>query len=280
MKEKNDLIKERESWLKIGVIIFFCLVIGIPLFWNLITGKININFSNIDFESLLAVIISFFSIYLSILFYFKATDSSNQFYNNSYTFTKDISETLRGIEAGFGEKLKNIDKGYEDFRKSFENYVSPAEKSEIKKEVEEEKNKLKEIIIQKESLISELEKKTNLSKQDLNKYLKQIRIKEQELSEKNEQIKLIKTQLQENEYIPINRNEYLNIKRYLQIKFLPLIDINILCSSHMTRRYFRKYSKTFNQQFLSLMQAANLVDARNELTSSGINFIQQIAQNK
>lgn len=133
MKEKRDLIKERESWLKIGIIIFFSLVIGIPLFWNLITGKIAINFGSINFESLLTLIISFFAIYLSVLFYFKATESSNQFYNNSYTFTKDISETLRGIEAGFGEKLKNIDRGYEDFRKSFESYISPAEKIEIKK---------------------------------------------------------------------------------------------------------------------------------------------------
>ena len=39
----------------------------------------------------------------------KATDTSNNFYDNSYKFTKEISEILGRIEAGFGEKLKHID---------------------------------------------------------------------------------------------------------------------------------------------------------------------------
>ena len=79
MKEKSELIKERESWLKIGVIVFFSLVLGIPLFWNLITGKITYDFGALNFESLLTVIVSFFAILLSVLFYFKATESSNHF---------------------------------------------------------------------------------------------------------------------------------------------------------------------------------------------------------
>lgn len=275
MKEKSELIKERESWLKIGVIVFFSLVIGIPLFWNLITGKLTIDTGSLNFDSLLTVIISFFAIYLSVMFYFKATESSNQFYNNSYSFTKDISQTLRGIEAGFGEKLKNIDKGYEDFRRSFENYISPTDKVEIKKEVEEEKVKLGEIISQKDKLISELEDKTNLSKQELNKYLKQIRIKEQELEEKNEQIKLIKRQLQDNGDVSLNKDQYYELRKYVQNKFLPLIDTNYLSSGLMTRRYFRENSKDFHPKFLSDMQAVGFVDERNELTVSGINFIRQ-----
>lgn len=276
MKEKNELIKERESWLKIAVIAFFSLVIGIPLFWNLITGKLTFDFGNLNFESLLTVIISFFAILLSVLFYFKATESSNHFYNNSYTFTKDISETLRGIEAGFGEKLKNIDKGYEDFRRSFENYMSPTEKVEIKKEVEEEKKKMKEIISEKDNLISELEVKSNLSKQELNKYLKQIKEKELELREKNEQIHLIKSQLIENDDININKNQYYTLRKYLKLKFFPNIDNSILSSSLMTRRYFRKLSEDFNPKFLQDMRNVGFIDERNELNKKGLDFIRQI----
>lgn len=277
MKEKSDSIKERESWLKIGVIIFFSLIIGIPFFWHFITGEISFDFGDLNFESLLTVIISFFAIFLSVLFYFKATESSNHFYNNSYTFTKDISETLRGIEAGFGEKLKNIDKGYEDFRRSFEKYISPTEKVEIKKEVEEEKKKLKEIISEKDSLISELEVKSNLSKQDLTKYLKQIKEKELELREKNEQIQMIKSQLRDNGDVTIDKNQYYHLRKYLRLKFLSKVDVEVLSSGLMARRYFRKFSEDFNPKFLEDMRVVGFIDERNELNKKGLEFIRQIA---
>ncbi len=280
MENKSEKIKEREFWLKLGVVVFFSLVIGIPLFWHLITGNFEINISDLKLESILTILISFFAILLSVLFYFKANDSSNQFYNNSYTFTKDISETLRGIEAGFGEKLRNIDKGYEDFRKSFENYITPTEKVEIKKEVEEEKKKLKEIIEQKDGIISELEEKTNLSKQDLNRYLKQIKEKELQLKEKNEQIQLIKNQLNINDRVFLNKNQYYNLRKYLRIKFFPKINKNILTSGMMTRRYFRELSKEFNTKFLYDMNNAGFVDQRNELTHSGLKFIREVADDE
>lgn len=278
MKEKNELIKERESWLKIIVIGFFSLVIGIPLFWNLINGKITFDFGSLNFESLLTVIISFFAILLSVLFYFKATESSNHFYNNSYTFTKDISETLRGIEAGFGEKLKNIDKGYEDFRRSFENYISPTDKLEIKKEVEEEKKKMKEIITEKDTLISELEVKSNLSKQELNKYLKQIKEKELELREKNEQINMIKHHINIENEPTINEHQYYVLRRYLRMRFLPEINDEIISSSRMLCRYFQKYSENFDPKFMEDMRSAGFINESNNLTRSGVSFIRQIGK--
>ncbi|MGJ8762364.1 MAG: hypothetical protein ACSHXA_17640 [Polaribacter sp.] len=277
MKEKSDIIKNRESWLKTTVIVFFSLVIGIPLFWNLITGKITFDFGDLNFEALLTVIISFFAIYLSVLFYFKATESSNHFYNNSYAFTKDISETLRGIEAGFGEKLKNIDKGYEDFRKSFENYITPTDKLEIKKEVEEEKKKMKEIISEKDNLISELEVKSNLSKQELNKYLKQIKTKELELREKNEQINVIKHSLMNDNEININKDQYYRLRKYILTKFLPEINKDILSSSIQLRNSFRNLSVTFNKSFMIEMERAGLTNNKGDLIKSGIDFIRQIA---
>ena len=278
MEDKNEKIRERESWLKIGVIVFFSLVIGIPLFWHLISGNIIFDFTNLNLESILTVVISFFAIFLSVLFYFKATESSNHFYNNSYTFTKDISETLRGIEAGFGEKLKNIDKGYEDFRKSFENYISPSDKVEIKKEVEEEKKKLKEIVAEKEKLISELEEKSNLSKKELNNILKQIKEKESELSLKNSQINTIKNQLISRPDININEYQYFKLRKYLRIKFLPRINNDILHSQLLLKKYFKKYSSDFNADFMEDMEKSGLVNDKIELTRIGIDFIRQVAK--
>ncbi len=277
MKEKNETIRNRESWLKVGVITFFSLVIGIPLFWCLITGQISLDFGSLNFESLLAVLISFFAIFLSVLFYFKATESSNHFYNNSYTFTKDISETLRGIEAGFGEKLKNIDKGYDDFRKTFENYISPDDKKEIKKEVEEEKEKLKEIIREKDNLISELETKTNLSKQELNKYLKQIKEKELELRETNNQIQFIKHQLKSESEFNVSEDKYHDFRMYIKSRFLSNVNSDILASRLLIRKYFKKMSTDFHPSFLKDMEKAGFIDVDGNLSGKGVDFIRRIA---
>ena len=276
MKEKSERIRERESWLKVGVIIFFSLVLGIPLFWKLITGDLQIDLSNLKLESILTVVISFFAIYLSILFYLKANESSNHFYNNSYSFTKDISETLRGIEAGFGEKLKNIDKGYEDFRRSFETYISPLEKVEIKKEVEEEKKKLKEIISEKDNIISELEKKSNLSKQDINHYLKQIKDKELELRDKNLEIQSIKNQLIDDN--SINENQYYTFRKYLKLKFFPEISKEILDSDRLLTLYFRKLSNNFSSKFMNEMHSAGFMRKDGKLTQKGIALIRQVVE--
>ena len=61
---------------------------------------------------LLAILLAFFSIGLAVFFYFKSSEESSRFYANSYDFTKDMSEMLGRIEAGFGEKLRHIDEGY------------------------------------------------------------------------------------------------------------------------------------------------------------------------
>lgn len=91
-----------------------CLILVIT--WKLINADISISIEKLTFTDLLSMLVSFFAIGLAVAFNFKATDTSNRFYDNSYKFTKEISEILGRIEAGFGEKLKNIDEGYSGLR--------------------------------------------------------------------------------------------------------------------------------------------------------------------
>jgi hypothetical protein len=281
MKENNiksEIIKNRESWLKIGITIFFSLVFGIPMFWKLMNNDLQFDLSNINFESLLTVIISFFAILLSVMFYFKATDSSNQFYNNSYKFTKDISESLRGIESGFGEKLKNIDKGYDDFRKSFETFVSPQDKAEIKKEVEEEKKNIKEIIQEKDKIIEEFKQKTNLSENELEKYFTKIKEKEKELNEKNLQINELKNNLKNgNNSQNVNSSILNSLKIYTKTK-LDNTPENILASRSELRRYFKNKSSALPSGYLKEMERINFINDRNILTKRGIEFLRQVLE--
>jgi len=69
-----------------------------------------------DTSTLLSLLLALFSVALSALFYFKATDTSNAFYDNTYKFTKEIAELLVKIESGFGEKLRHLDEGYKNTR--------------------------------------------------------------------------------------------------------------------------------------------------------------------
>jgi len=70
----------------------------------------------VDFPTLLSLLLALFSVGLAALFYFKATETSNTFYDNTYNFTKDIAQLLIKIESGFGEKLRNLDEGYAAMR--------------------------------------------------------------------------------------------------------------------------------------------------------------------
>lgn len=45
-------------------------------------------------ESILSTLLAFFSIFISVFFYFKADETSSNFYDSSYRFMKDISVTL------------------------------------------------------------------------------------------------------------------------------------------------------------------------------------------
>ncbi|TOH64776.1 hypothetical protein CGI76_24340, partial [Vibrio parahaemolyticus] len=57
-----------------------------------------------DVPTFLSIVLALFSVGLSAIFYFKATDTSNKFYDNSYKYTKDVAQLLVKIESGFGER--------------------------------------------------------------------------------------------------------------------------------------------------------------------------------
>jgi len=144
-EEKSQAIRNRESWLKVYVIFVFSSLIA----WKLATSFINLDLSDFNFTDLLSVLMALFAIVLSVAFYFKAEETSNKFYHNSYEFTKEISEILGRIEAGFGEKLRHLDEGYTGLRDKFDNIPSSMEKqilniTEKSYNVEKEKKEIGE----------------------------------------------------------------------------------------------------------------------------------------
>ena len=111
-------------------------------------------------ETLLTVLLSFFSIALSIMFYIQSEKSSSAYYMRSYDIMKDVSVILGKIEVGFNEKLSHINSSIEKIEKNkleTENKIEQGQKdaNEIKEKI------VKETLSEEEKtkLLSELEKK-------------------------------------------------------------------------------------------------------------------------
>lgn len=168
----------------IYVVVGICII----LFTALICACIYKN--NFSTESILATLLAFFSIFMSIFFYFKADDTSNKFFDSSYKFMKDISVTLGKIEERFGEKLNSLNE-----KVSHLDNVS----NEATAEIEDKKE-------DKDSIINELMDKANLNEEEKNRYHKQLEEKEKEIE-----------QLRENKFIVEQESDKLRRKLYTML---------------------------------------------------------------
>jgi Uncharacterized conserved protein len=121
--------------------------------------------SEFSLDSILSTLLAFFSIFISIFFYFKADETSTNFYNSSYEFMKDISVTLGKIEERFGEKLNSLND-----KISHLDRIS----NETSEEIEGKKD-------DKDSIINDLMDKANLNEEEKDKYRKELAEKEAEI---------------------------------------------------------------------------------------------------
>ena len=105
----NKMLQLEKEKKKINPIkITICIVGGIGSIIFIAILCYSILKSNFSLDSILSTLLAFFSIFISIFFYFKADETSTNFYNSSYEFMKDISVTLGKIEERFGEKLNSL----------------------------------------------------------------------------------------------------------------------------------------------------------------------------
>lgn len=184
-------LKNRESIAKIvtGIILFALIA------YKLALSNFSFDFSNFNFTDLLSLTLAIFAIALSVAFYFKATDTSNKFYDNTFKFTKDISEILGRIEAGFGERLRHLDEGYTGLIDKFDGngVVNQTEEIEAAKlELEDEKRKIQNEVEEKDKILESLLKKAKLNDSEKSQILKQLKEKEEEISTLSSEMRYIK----------------------------------------------------------------------------------------
>lgn len=136
----------------------------------------------VDFPTLLSLLLALFSVGLAALFYFKATETSNTFYDNTYNFTKDIAQLLAKIESGFGEKLRNLDEGYSSVRDYLQNSSSSSKDiDETKQKIEGEKQEIEKAIEERNKIVRQLLEQSQLQEEEKEAIAQQLAEKEQEL---------------------------------------------------------------------------------------------------
>ena len=195
--------------------------------------------NNFSLESLLSLLLAFFSIFISVFFYFKTEETSNHFYDTSYNFMKDISVTLGKIEERFGEKLNNLSDKISHLSNVKE------EKSEELQSKEDEKQKI----------INELMAKAKLNAKEKEEVAQKLRSAEQEIQALHGQLRNI--DLQYNELLDSSNNSD---------------DFSYKCLYMLAHGFFHQMTK---RQQLKLI-SNGFVDKSGEITQNGKKFLQSI----
>jgi len=172
-----------QEWIKIireVAVIVVIVLVG----YRIVNSDFNINLGSLSTTDIVALLLAFFAIGLSAAFYFKATDSSNQFYDNMHKFTQETSVLLGKIESRFGEQLKNIEQKSQDLKDSVERYYSSVGSgnsdglAEEKAETEQQVKALKQEF---ESIIETLFEKSKLDEKEKEHFKNTLLQKEREL---------------------------------------------------------------------------------------------------
>ena len=164
-----ELEKEKHEANPIKILV--CGVVGIcvVMFAGLLCYRLLR--ADLSVESILSTLLAFFSIFLSIFFYFKADETSRDFYAKSYDIMKEVSVVLGRIEERFGEKLNSLSE-----KISHLDNIS-SEKSE---EIQEQKD-------DKDKIINELMDKANLDEKEKENYKNQLAESERQIEQLREQ---------------------------------------------------------------------------------------------
>jgi len=235
--------------------------------WKLLNADLRIDLSSFSFSELLALILSIFSVGLSVAFYFKATDTSNRFYENSYKFTKEMSEILGRIEAGFGEKLRHLDEGYTGIRDKFDRLppYGAATQAEVKKEEEEIRKKEEE----QRALLEDLARRARLAEGEKETIFDKLAQKSEELDQARMELR----HLHASSHPSLADSEKLRfLFRYLAKMIReatpPDAEPNSLLTS--PRRIFAKLKDELSREAVRDLKRFDLLDEEGNLTREAV----------
>lgn len=276
--DKSEKIQNRESWLKIIIISLFSLLIA----WKIFTSSITLNFDSLSITDIISLVLALFAIALSIAFYFKASDNSNLFYDNTYKFTKDVSEILGRIEAGFGERLRHIDEGYNVIRDRFDKI--PVDASKVEKQVKHEEEEIRKKENERNQLIESLAQKAKLEENEKHELFTKLKEKDDELHNAKRELLFLQRRLNRAE-ISKDRNQssLFNVEpdalQYIRNRLLPELGLENLSAVpfNVIRKRFENIKNDLPVGFLNDLKKIGFLDSKNNLTPRGLNSLVEMS---
>ncbi|KPG94596.1 hypothetical protein [Pseudomonas sp. RIT-PI-r] len=252
------------------IIIFVVALVS----WKLV---VSANFVSVDFATLLSVLLAFFSVGLSVAFYFKATDTSNAFYDNTYKFTQDIAGLLVKIESGFGEKLKSIDENYGRMRGYFESGTT-ATSNGLKADLQQEKQEFERVLKEREDLIKDLLERANIQDEEREKFRHVLSEKDEALKKLNNEVSKLskKVTLDRMMRSSERKGELSRVEEFVESIIVPEFYKNTrMVSADGVKTKFSKLAGTYPALFLADMEELGFYQD-DELTDEGVSFIREI----
>ncbi len=207
-QRKIELIN---TWYKIIII----SAITFTILYKILLSSFNL--SEFNFSDLLSLILAIFSIGLSVMFYIKADETSNRFYDNTQKFTQNVSNILGRIEAGFGERLRHIDEGYNKLEGYYRN--SKPERS-TNTEIEKNEEDVKKAEKQKDIIIQDLLQKAKLQDAEKQEIIQKLEKYNEELQKTRSELSRLRD-LEDNitSLTPINRRKLIdNVLEYFSFE--------------------------------------------------------------
>lgn len=253
--------------LRDSAVVLLIAIVG----WKLISSDIQIDLSKFSFSELLALLLSLFSVWLSVAFYFKASDTSNQFYDNSYKFTKEMSEILGRIEAGFGERLRHLDEGYSGIRDKFDRL--PQYGTAISAEVKREEEEIKKREGEQRALLENLAKRAKLAEGEKEEIFAKLAEKNEELEQARLELRHLRHRSED--LSPIDRDLRRNLLRYVADRINDGIPPGIDSKSPLASigQTFRRIKGDLHTDAIRDLQRFDLVDEQGNLTREAISRI-------
>lgn len=240
----DKMLQIEKSKNKVNIYKIILLVFGCLSMLAVVVALCVIFYKNqFSFESLLSLLLAFFSIFISIFFYFKADETSNRFYETSYDFMKDVSVTLGKIEERFGEKLNTLNDKVSHLA------IVKEEKKEELENVEDERQKM----------LNDLMEKAKLDASQKEEYMRKLKVQDRQIAYLQQELVRMK-RMERN--IGMDSDVYRNYLNIFNPKELKMIQTHNLSELPLTLK--------------DKLKKLNMLDSDGDLTPFGNNFLTHI----
>ncbi len=267
--------------------ILLVLLLGLVIY-KFAVAQISLNFKDFQFSDFLSMVMAFFAIGLSVAFYFKATETSNRFYDNTYKFTQDTSKILGRIESGFGERLKHIDENYSDISTKFD--MLRTKQAGYEEEVRKGEESTSKTSSEINEIIEAYSKKAQINDTEKVEFKNLLAKKEDELLFSATELNKYKTELNKLKKIRAERETEQQIKNihsqlsaFDKARLITFIEKNIGFDVIMSAspNYLKNEIQIIEKRWpfiWAVLSKLNLIDNDGRLTRIGIQFLMYIAQ--